>query len=99
MAHSRLDQYKGRLTAAQLAEGMNAATENARHLVRDAVMLLEAGRFPTAASLAALAIEEAGKPAILCENLPLPTTRKTPQKLGAPIALTLEKIRCGCSST
>jgi AbiV family abortive infection protein len=31
----------------------------------DARLLLEAGRCPTAASVAALAIEEAGKPAIL----------------------------------
>jgi AbiV family abortive infection protein len=65
MAQSKLGQYKGRLNAAQVAEGINAAIENAKRLADDAALLLEAGRFPTAASLAALAIEEAGKDAIL----------------------------------
>lgn len=44
---------------------MNAAARNARRLASDATILLDAGRFPTAASLAALAIEEAGKVSIL----------------------------------
>jgi AbiV family abortive infection protein len=65
MAQSKLGQYKGRLTAAQIADGINAATSNARRLAEDAKQLLDAARFPTAASLAALAIEEAGKPAVL----------------------------------
>jgi AbiV family abortive infection protein len=61
----KLDAYRGRLSAAQIAAGMNAAAKNARRLVEDAATLLAAGRFPTAASLATLAIEEAGKISIL----------------------------------
>lgn len=40
---------------------MNAARRNARRLASDARMLAASGRYATAASLAALAIEEAGK--------------------------------------
>ena len=58
-------QYRGRLTNRQIAEGMTAAAANARRLLSDAVLLLEAERWPTAAALAILAIEEAGKQAIL----------------------------------
>ncbi len=61
----KLDAYKGRLTAGQIAEGMSAAAENATHLVGDAEALLARGSFATAVSLAALAIEEAGKVSIL----------------------------------
>jgi len=65
MARNKLDQYKGRLTPSQVADGINAARRNAKRLVDDAESLLKAGSFPTAASLAALAIEEAGKVSIL----------------------------------
>ncbi len=61
----KLDVYKGRLSPAQVATGMNAAAANARRLAEDAATLLKAGRLPTAASLATLAIEEAGKISIL----------------------------------
>lgn len=61
----KLNGYKGRLTAEQIAEGMNAAAENAVRLAGDAELLLANGSFATAASLAALAIEEAGKDSIL----------------------------------
>ncbi|MCC8619930.1 AbiV family abortive infection protein [Xanthomonas vesicatoria] len=61
----KLDAYKGRLTAEQIAEGMSAAAENAARLVEDAEVLLDRGSFATAVSLAALAIEEAGKVSIL----------------------------------
>lgn len=61
----KLNGYKGRLTAEQIAEGMTAADENAVRLVEDAEVLLARGSFATAASLAALAIEEAGKESIL----------------------------------
>lgn len=44
---------------------MNAANANAKRLQEDAQALLEAGRIPTAASLAALSIEESGKVSIL----------------------------------
>jgi AbiV family abortive infection protein len=63
----KLDAYRGRLTAAQIAAGMNAASANARRLSEDAEKLLIAGRFPTAGSLAALAIEESGKISLLRE--------------------------------
>ncbi len=61
----RLKQYTGRLSAAEISEGMNAAGENALRLRRDAERLLEAGSFATAASLAILCVEEAGKLSIL----------------------------------
>jgi AbiV family abortive infection protein len=63
----RLNQYTGRLSAAEIADGMNAARENALRLRRDAERLLEAGSFATAASLAILAVEEAGKNSVLRE--------------------------------
>lgn len=44
---------------------MNAAERNAVRLADDAELLLEGGRFPSAAALAILAIEEAGKATIL----------------------------------
>ncbi len=63
----KLDTYRGRLTPSQIATGMNAAARNARRLSDDAESLIAVGRFPTAASVAALAIEEAGKVSILRE--------------------------------
>lgn len=65
MSKRRLDQYKGRLDAEQVAGGMNAARRNAERLAADAALLLDSGRFPSAAALAALSIEEAGKLSIL----------------------------------
>jgi AbiV family abortive infection protein len=67
IAKRALDKYKGRLTPEQIAEGINAASRNAVRLVGDADLLLESERFPSAAALAILAIEEAGKVAILRE--------------------------------
>ena len=61
----KLDAYKGRLTPAQISEGMNAARKNANRLVKDAFVLLGVRRFPSALALAILAIEEAGKVSIL----------------------------------
>jgi AbiV family abortive infection protein len=61
----KLDGYRGRLTRPQIAEGMNAAAKNARRLAEDASTLFEVRRFPSAASLAILSIEEAGKISIL----------------------------------
>jgi AbiV family abortive infection protein len=60
-----LQRYSGSLTPAEIAEGMNVAQGNAKRLASDARILFEAGRYPTAASLAALAIEEAGKVTLL----------------------------------
>ena len=55
------------MTPAQIATGMNAAVTNARRLSEDAECLIAAGRFQTGASVATLAIEEAGKVSILRE--------------------------------
>ena len=44
---------------------MNAALRNARRLADDAKLLLDAERYPTAAALAVLSIEESGKIRIL----------------------------------
>lgn len=60
-----LSQYRGPLTPAQAAEGINAAILNATRLAEDATLLLDTGRFATAASLAILAIEEQGKTGII----------------------------------
>ena len=60
-----LAPYRGPLTIEQVAAGMNAATGNARRLAQDARLLLEHKRWPTAASVAALSIEESGKVVIL----------------------------------
>jgi AbiV family abortive infection protein len=62
---NHLPEYRGSLDAAAVAEGINAANRNARRLVADAKLLLDAERYPSAAALAALAIEESGKVAIL----------------------------------
>lgn len=61
----KLNSYRGRLSPAQIAAGMNAAAANAYRLASDAERLLDAGSFATAASIAILAIEEAGKVSIL----------------------------------
>ena len=65
MAKDKLSHYNGELSAAQVADGMNAACRNARRLADDAKLLLDAGRYPTAASIAALSIEESGKKSVL----------------------------------
>ncbi|MCL7744843.1 AbiV family abortive infection protein [Guyparkeria hydrothermalis] len=62
-----LQQFKNHLSYSQIADGMNAASENARRLVEDAQILFDSQRYPSAASLAILAIEESGKSAILRE--------------------------------
>lgn len=69
----KLDAYRGKLSSAQIADGMNAAVANARLLLEDAKTLLERKRYPTATSLAILAIEEDGKTALL-RYLALSTT-------------------------
>jgi AbiV family abortive infection protein len=61
----RLDGYAGPLTPSQAAEGIQAATRNARSLLEDARLLAENERWSRAASLAILAIEEAGKVSLL----------------------------------
>jgi AbiV family abortive infection protein len=63
--HKKLAQYRGRLAASEIAAGMNVARGNARRLVRDAQLLLDNGRFPSALALAVSSIEESGKLSIL----------------------------------
>jgi AbiV family abortive infection protein len=65
MSATKLDQYKGRLGPVQIAEGINATFNNARRLAEDARLLFNNRRFPRAASLAILSIEESGKVSIL----------------------------------
>ena len=62
---SRLPQLRGPLTAAQIAEGMRLALQNAARLAEDADSLLQSGRVPSAVALAILSIEESGKVSIL----------------------------------
>src|SRR5262245_54272130 len=62
---SRPVEYRGPLTAEQIAAGMSAAMRNARRLASDARILIDAKRYPSAAALAALSIEESGKSSIL----------------------------------
>jgi AbiV family abortive infection protein len=61
----RLNQYADRLTADEIAAGMNAARENARRLTVDARLLFDNGRYASALALSILAIEEVGKEPIL----------------------------------
>ncbi len=67
MAKSKrpLALFEGRLTPAKIADGMNAAERNAKRLAQDARLLLNGKRFATAAAVAILAIEEAGKSSVL----------------------------------
>jgi AbiV family abortive infection protein len=58
-------EYKGMLTAADAARGMNAAIANARRLYEDAQALADGNRLPSALGLAILSIEEAGKVSII----------------------------------
>ena len=60
-----LEPYSGELNPAEIAEGIAAAQANASRLIADAKLLADAGRFPSAAALAILAIEERGKVMIL----------------------------------
>ena len=65
MTKNKSANYSGELSAAKITHGMNAARRNARRLADDAKLLLDAGRYPTAASIAALSIEESGKISVL----------------------------------
>lgn len=62
-----LKQWKNTLNSEQIAHGMSVASANAVRLLKDAELLFQTGSFPTACSIAILAIEEAGKISILRE--------------------------------
>ncbi|WP_158803944.1 AbiV family abortive infection protein [Acidisoma sp. L85] len=57
--------YQGAVSASQAAAGMNAALRNSRRLLGDAELLLSAERWASAASLAVLGLEEAGKMSVI----------------------------------
>jgi AbiV family abortive infection protein len=57
--------YIGKLSAAQIADGINSAIRNAKRLAKDSDLMFKNGRYPSAASLAILSIEESGKISIL----------------------------------
>jgi len=61
----KLPQYSGYLDATEVAEGMNAAIDNATRLLSDAEILFKEGRYPSAIALAILSIEEFGKTSML----------------------------------
>jgi AbiV family abortive infection protein len=61
------NQYSGQLSTSQISQGINLARANGKRLAVDARLLLENKRYPSAAALAILAIEETGKELILRE--------------------------------
>ena len=62
---SKPTPYRGTLTPKSASEGIHIAKTNATRLLNDAEMLSKNGRYPSACVLAALAIEELSKPAII----------------------------------
>jgi len=71
-----LNPYVGPLTAAEVAVGIAAAQANADRLIADAKALIGAERYPSAAALAILAMEERGKVSILKRLLVLDDPRE-----------------------
>jgi len=61
----RVQQFRGRLTAAEATVGINLARRNAADLCAEAQLLADHGHYARATSLAALSIEEFGKRGIL----------------------------------
>ena len=61
--------WRGPLTPALAANGINAAIRNARRLLNDATILYNIGSFPSATALGVLAIEEYGKVNIIHQIL------------------------------
>jgi AbiV family abortive infection protein len=57
--------YRGRLTPAQMAEGISVSNYNAARLLEDATLLAKNERYPSAVALAILAIEESAKAGVL----------------------------------
>ena len=65
VTESTVPPYRGRLSPQSASAGISAAKTNARRLLTDAETLLRMERHPSACALAALAIEESSKPAII----------------------------------
>lgn len=57
----QMNAYRGMLSLEQITAGMNCAIKNALRLRDDAATMLANGRYPTAFTLAVLAVEEYGK--------------------------------------
>lgn len=72
----KANPWRGRLTPAWAADGINAAFRNAKRLGADAQKLFLSGSYPSALALAVLAIEEAGKRAIIERILLAKTDRQ-----------------------
>lgn len=75
MADRKLKQFRGFLTTDQVAAGMTCARQNAKRLAKDAQLLFNAERYPSALSLAVLSLEESGK-AIILREMATATTEK-----------------------
>lgn len=61
MVSRQLSAFRGELSAKDVADGINAAIRNAKRLAADAKLMLDAKRYPTAAALAIISIEETEK--------------------------------------
>lgn len=59
--NSRMKKYQGPLNLDQICDGINFSIDNANRLLTDAGTLFSIERYPSAAALAILAIEEIGK--------------------------------------
>jgi AbiV family abortive infection protein len=77
MADRKLKQFRSFMTTDQVAAGMTCAKQNAKRLAKDAQLLFDAERYPSALSLAVLSLEESGKLIILREM----ATAKTEQEI------------------
>lgn len=62
---SKPTPYRGTLTPKSASEGIHIVKTNATRLLDDAKILSKNGRYPSACALAAIAIEEQSKPAII----------------------------------
>lgn len=65
----KANAWRGPLTPALAANGINAAIRNARRLLNDATILYNVGSFPSATAIGILAIEEYGKVNIIHQIL------------------------------
>jgi AbiV family abortive infection protein len=75
--------HRGLLSPRDLGRGILAAHRNARRLFRDAVLLLENGRYPGAVSMAILAHEEKSKSftvGVIASELQVPPSLFSPWK-------------------
>jgi len=90
--------YQDTLSASEVIADMAAAWRNVRRLAGDAALLLAAGGWPSAASMAILSIEESGKIGIrrLLSSISDPAALKAgwkacyrshPKKLSVPIGI------------